>query len=130
MTESAVYVVEKMAHGYKRMGRDAGKGFYDYDSEPIELWSGLKTFERKAKQVSAQDVRDRLLFSALISALSQAQHQGHDHPNPLLGSRLPVSRSQAQGMVQQMGEAVFADRCTELVTRFGNRFAHPGSHGH
>src|SRR5690606_17237537 len=27
--ESAVYVLEKMAHGYRRMGRAYGGGFYD-----------------------------------------------------------------------------------------------------
>ena len=29
MPESAVYVMEKMAHGFRRLGRDAGAGFYE-----------------------------------------------------------------------------------------------------
>ena len=43
MTEEAIYVLEKMAHGFNRMGRQAGRGFYDYEEgEPPELgyWLG------------------------------------------------------------------------------------------
>ena len=42
MPESAVYVLEKMSHGYKRLGRAWGAGFYDYPADgPKALWSGL-----------------------------------------------------------------------------------------
>lgn len=132
MTESAVYVLEKMAHGYRRMGRAAGKGFYDYDSETVELWSGLKTFERKARQVSPQDARDRLLFSALLSALAQSDNQGTTpaHGVSVLGKQLPSSKQQAQQAVASMGQSTFAARCADLAARFGGRFAHPEKHHH
>jgi 3-hydroxyacyl-CoA dehydrogenase/enoyl-CoA hydratase/3-hydroxybutyryl-CoA epimerase len=59
--EAAVYVIEKMAHGFRRGGRAAGGGFYDYPAgaEP-QLWSGLKVFERGAREVDDASLAERL----------------------------------------------------------------------
>jgi 3-hydroxyacyl-CoA dehydrogenase len=59
--EPAVYVIEKMAHGFRRIGRASGGGFYDYttSSEP-QLWSGLKVFERGAREVDDASLAERL----------------------------------------------------------------------
>lgn len=59
--EPAVYVIEKMAHGFRRTGRASGGGFYDYTAgaEP-QLWSGLKVFERGAREVDDTSLAERL----------------------------------------------------------------------
>jgi len=59
--EPAVYVIEKMAHGFRRAGRSAGGGFYEYSAgaEP-RLWSGLKVFERGAREVDDAAIAERL----------------------------------------------------------------------
>jgi 3-hydroxyacyl-CoA dehydrogenase/enoyl-CoA hydratase/3-hydroxybutyryl-CoA epimerase len=59
--EAAVYVIEKMAHGFHRGGRAAGGGFYDYPAgaEP-QLWSGLKVFARGAREVDDASLAERL----------------------------------------------------------------------
>jgi len=59
--EPAVYVIEKMAHGFRRTGRASGGGFYDYaaSAEP-QLWSGLKVFERGAREVDDASLAERL----------------------------------------------------------------------
>jgi 3-hydroxyacyl-CoA dehydrogenase len=59
--EAAVYVIEKMAHGFRRGGRAAGGGLYDYPAgaEP-QLWSGLKVFERGAREVDDGSLAERL----------------------------------------------------------------------
>jgi len=59
--EPAVYVIEKMAHGFRRTGRAFGGGFYDYTAgaEP-QLWSGLKVFERGAREVDDASLAERL----------------------------------------------------------------------
>ena len=70
MPEQAVYVLEKMSHGFKRMGRSYGGGFYDYpEGQPKELWEGLSVFARNAKEVPLGDVRDRLLFIQALETL-------------------------------------------------------------
>ena len=59
--EAAVYVIEKMAHGFRRTGRASGGGFYDYGAgtEPL-LWSGLKVFERGAREIDEASLAERL----------------------------------------------------------------------
>jgi len=59
--ETAVYVIEKMAHGFRRTGRASGGGFYDYTTgaEP-QLWSGLKVFERGAREIDDAKLAQRL----------------------------------------------------------------------
>ena len=70
MPEPAVYVMEKMAHGYRRMGRASGAGFYEYEDDGSRsLWSGLKAFERRSARIPVEDVRDRLLFIQSIEAV-------------------------------------------------------------
>jgi 3-hydroxyacyl-CoA dehydrogenase len=59
--EAAVYVIEKMAHGFRRTGRASGGGFYDYTAEADpKLWSGLKVFERGAREIDDAALAQRL----------------------------------------------------------------------
>jgi hypothetical protein len=127
LPESAVYVVEKMAHGYKRPGRAAGGGFYDHDAEPPALWSGLRTFERRSKQLPADDVRDRLVYAALSAAL------GADASTPAppgfvqaFGTAVPVNAAEALARVGALGAPAFTARAGTLAERFGPRFEPPG----
>lgn len=120
LTESAVYVMEKMAHGFQRMGRAAGKGFYDYDFDTPELWSGLKVFERKARKIAQDDIQDRLLYAALICALGQ--HEGADADAAKSG-QIPANQAQAVARIEAIGQAVFEARCNQLAESFGPRFA-------
>ena len=124
MTESAVYVMEKMAHGFKRMGKADGRGFYDYDFDPPQLWSGLKTFERRGKSLEIADISDRLLFSAALSALPD--HGTADLAvRSILGSRMPADAHQAKAWIDSIGAARFSSRCEALSERFGARFNAP-----
>jgi 3-hydroxyacyl-CoA dehydrogenase/enoyl-CoA hydratase/3-hydroxybutyryl-CoA epimerase len=126
MPESAVYVLEKMAHGYKRMGRAAGAGFYDYGVQPASLWSGLKTFERRSRQLPPDVVRDRLLDAATLAALGLVQpHPAHPALAALLGAAVPLDAAQARARIGADGEETFADRCRALAARFGPRFEPP-----
>lgn len=127
MPESAVYVLEKMAHGFKRMGREAGGGFYDYSVDPPALWSGLKTFERRARQLEPADIRDRLLHAALIAALGASAGTGPGPVPGLFGPQVPGDPAQARALLQARGTAAFVARTRELAARFGPRFEPPAS---
>jgi hypothetical protein len=126
--KEAIYVVEKMAHGFHRMGRAAGAGFYDYASDPPTLWSGLKTFERRGKQLDATDVRDRLAFAAALAALashgSPSQHAAGAFAGP---TGIALDAQHAAAWIERMGRAAFVARARELAARFGPRFAPPPS---
>jgi hypothetical protein len=127
MPESAVYVLEKMAHGYKRMGREAGGGFYDYGSDTPQLWSGLKTFERRSRQLDAADVRDRLVHAAALAALAATPGTTAAAVNAAFGPGVAGDSTQARAMIGAHGEAAFLARCRELAARFGPRFEPPAS---
>lgn len=128
MTESAIYVMEKMAHGFKRMGKAAARGFYDYDFDTPQLWSGLKTFERRGKALEAQEIGDRLMYAATLSALgSQSAH--HPQADSVLGAKIPTTAQQAKDWINAIGADQFKARCTDFSQRFGARFSvtHTGS---
>jgi hypothetical protein len=127
LEKSAVYVVEKMAHGYKRAGRAAGGGFYDYTSEPPELWSGLKTFERRSRQLDPADIRDRLLYAACLGALDVATDTSEGALAQTLGEAVATNASQARAQMQRIGADAFLARARDLATRFGARFEPPAS---
>jgi 3-hydroxyacyl-CoA dehydrogenase/enoyl-CoA hydratase/3-hydroxybutyryl-CoA epimerase len=119
-------VVEKMSHGFKRGGRAVGGGFYDYGSQPPQLWSGLRTFERRSRQLPPEEVRDRLLHAAIAAALDS-------EPDPrrstafvqCFGRSLPADAQGAEDRVRTIGAEAFASRAAALAERFGPRFALP-----
>ena len=123
MPETAVYVVEKMAHGFRRTGRAAGGGFYDYSSDAPQLWSGLKTFERRGRALPRQDVLERLRHIAVLASLGQAVAPASTSLGPVFGALLPTDAEAARTFVSTMGQAAFVARSTELAARFGDRFA-------
>lgn len=127
MTEAAVYVVEKMAHGYRRMGRATGAGFYDYASDTPQLWSGLKTFERRSRKVPADDIRDRLVFAAALRALSLAPSPGSASVATRLGPRIPLDADAARRLPLLAEATGFAARARELAANYGPRFEPPAS---
>lgn len=131
MTTEAVYVLEKMAHGFSRMGRDAGRGFYDYeDGEAPELWSGLRVFERRRAAVSHDDLRDRLMFIQAIESLrcldeGVVASAADANLCAVLGWGFPASSGGAIAFIDRMGVRAFAKRARDLAARFGERFEPP-----
>jgi 3-hydroxyacyl-CoA dehydrogenase/enoyl-CoA hydratase/3-hydroxybutyryl-CoA epimerase len=118
-----VYVVEKMAHGFKRPGRAAGAGFYDYSVDPPVLWSGLKAFERRSARLTADDIRERLHVAVVLAALGAP-----DAPSPagwpgVFGPGVPATAGDAAAHVRSSGPQAFAECAAALAGRFGERFA-------
>lgn len=116
--------MEKMAHGFKRLGKAAQRGFYDYSDEPAQLWSGLKTFERRRKDIDSADIQDRLRLSALLASLN------HVAPAPALvidhlGTGLPSDRKQAEAWLTQTAQSGLQARSAQLAERYGARFNWP-----
>ena len=131
MAESAVYVLEKMAHGFKRLGRAAGAGFYEYpEGEPKRLWEGLSVFMRGAKPVSDDDIRDRLSMIQSIETLRCLQEQvlEHDHDaniGSIMGWGFPAYTGGTLQFIHHFGPQAFLDRSLELQSRYGERFSPP-----
>jgi 3-hydroxyacyl-CoA dehydrogenase/enoyl-CoA hydratase/3-hydroxybutyryl-CoA epimerase len=120
----AIHVVEKMAHGYRRAGRDAGAGFYDYEgSGPPVLWSGLRAFERRRRSIAPQDVGDRLLFAALLAAVRTSAPAAR--LETVFGPAFPADAVAARAAIAARGMPTFSARARELADRYGPRFMPP-----
>jgi hypothetical protein len=131
MTEEAVYVLEKMAHGFSRMGRWSGRGFYDYeDGEAPELWPGLKVFERRRTALAPEDLRDRLLFAqalAALRALEEGDVASADEADrgSLLGWGFSERSGGVVAFIEKLGLQAFSERARKLAARYGPRFEPP-----
>jgi len=131
MAESAVYVLEKMAHGFKRMGRAYGGGFYDYpEGEPKRLWPGLVAFSRAARPISDTDIRDRLTMVQSIETLRCLQEgvvrAEHDaNIGAIMGWGFPAWTGGTLQYVHHVGAPRFLARCKALQAQYGDRFAPP-----
>lgn len=104
-----------MSHGFDRLGRATGGGFYDYDDEP-QLWSGLKVFERRRHGLSDEDIRDRLRYTQIRAALSATADE------PGSGWGFADDGGQVSAFVARTGDAAVRERLAQLADRFGKRF--------
>lgn len=131
MAESAVYVLEKMAHGFRRLGRAAGGGFYDYpEGEAKHLWPGLSVFQRGAKAISDDDIRDRLSMIQSIETMrclqeGVVQYEHDANIGSIMGWGFPAYTGGSLQFVHHCGAKAFMLRIAELQARYGNRFAAP-----
>jgi 3-hydroxyacyl-CoA dehydrogenase / enoyl-CoA hydratase / 3-hydroxybutyryl-CoA epimerase len=133
MPEPAVYVMEKMAHGYRRMGREAGAGFYDYaDDGSTSLWSGLKAFERRSANIPEDDIRDRMIFIQVAEALRCLQEGVVGSPADADTASIalcgfPPTAGGVVQFIEKLGPAEFSERAGELASRYGERFLPPSN---
>jgi len=127
-TPQSIYVIEKMAHGFNRMGKAHGKGFYNYDTDPPTLWTGLKVFEKRNVNIPEQDILDRLLFATVIGALQTSEEEAAGIDPELktyIPPEWPLSRQQALSWIDNYGEERFATRLAGLAAAYGKRFSDP-----
>ncbi len=129
MPEPAVYVLEKMSHGYKRMGKADGAGFYEYTEQGKTLWSGLKTFERGGKAIAPSDIKDRLLYAQVIETcrcIGENLLSIRDaNIGSIFGWGFPGYTGGTVQFVNHVGAAQFVARADQLATLYGERFTPP-----
>ncbi|MCC7059512.1 MAG: 3-hydroxyacyl-CoA dehydrogenase, partial [Burkholderiaceae bacterium] len=118
-------------HGFKRLGRAHGAGFYDYpDAAPKSLWPGLSAFERGKRTVAPDDVADRMLY---VQAIEAARCLGEGvvatardaNIGALFGWGFPAWTGGPIQYINHVGVARFVARAGELAQRYGERFTPP-----
>ncbi len=131
-THPATQVIELLVNEYKRAGKAAGGGFYDYPAGGQKhLWPELKTrFEQPGKQISPQDVRDRLLFIQAIETVRCVEEgvlmsTADANVGSIFGIGFAAWSGGALQFINQYGLNDFVARARYLAEQYGERFSPP-----
>ena len=128
----AFAVVDLMLNEYKRPGKAANGGFYDY---PVggkkHLWPELKSrFEKAEGQISPEDVRDRILFIQAIETVRCLEEgvllsTADANIGSVFGIGFAAWSGGALQFINQYGLADFIARAQYLTEQYGERFDPP-----
>ncbi|MDQ0121532.1 3-hydroxyacyl-CoA dehydrogenase/enoyl-CoA hydratase/3-hydroxybutyryl-CoA epimerase [Pseudomonas lini] len=133
LTEHPAFaVIDLLLNEYKRPGKAAGGGFYEYpDGGQKHLWSGLKNrFEKADGQIAPRDVRDRLLFVQAIETVRCLEEgvltsTADANVGSILGIGFAAWTGGALQFINQYGVKDFVARARYLAGQYGERFAPP-----
>lgn len=128
----ATAVIDLLVNEYKRAGKAAGGGFYEYPAGGQKyLWPELKArFERPGQQISPQDVRDRLLFIQAIETVRCVEEgvlmtTADANVGSIFGIGFAAWSGGALQFINQYGLNDFIARARYLAEQYGERFAPP-----
>ena len=125
-------VIDLLFNEYKRAGKAAGGGFYDYpEGAPKRLWPELAArFEKPDAQIAGQEIRDRLLFIQAIETV-RCVEEGvlRSTIDANIGSIFGIGFSAWTGgalqFINQYGLKDFVARAQYLAEHYGERFEPP-----
>jgi len=125
-------VIELMVEKLGRIGKKAGKGFYDYPADaPKRLWPGLAAqFKAAAEQPEVEEVKRRLLYVQSLETARCLEEKVVLDPRDadvgaILGWGFPPYLGGTVSQIDTIGVARFVAECDRLAQRHGERFAPP-----
>lgn len=128
----AFAVVDLMLNEYKRPGKAAGGGFYDYPANGRKhLWPELKQrFEKPDGMIPAEDVRDRILFVQAIETVRCVEEgvllsTADANIGSIFGIGFAAWSGGALQFINQYGLQDFIARAQYLAEQYGERFEPP-----
>lgn len=128
----AFSVIQQMVETFKRPGKAAGAGFYEYPKAARKhLWSGLKAqFEKPEAMIPQQDVRDRLLFIQAIETVRCVEEKvllstADANIGSIFGIGFAAWTGGALQFINQYGLQAFVARARYLAEQYGERFEPP-----
>ena len=132
VTSAGEKIVERMVNEFKRSGRAAGAGFYDYPSAgPKRLWSGLKQHFEKPLMGEPQALqlamKQRLLYRQAVETARCLQENvltsAHDaNIGSIFGIGFPAWTGGALQFVFSEGLETFVNNCRQLAQQHGQGF--------
>jgi 3-hydroxyacyl-CoA dehydrogenase/enoyl-CoA hydratase/3-hydroxybutyryl-CoA epimerase len=115
-----------------RIGKKAGKGFYDYGEEGKQLWPDLgKLYPVAAEQPEQQELIDRLMFAQANEA-ARCLEEGvlrsvaDGNIGSIFGWGFAPFQGGALQFIDAMGTRAFVERARQLAARHGARFEPAG----
>ena len=132
VTSAGEKIVERMVNEFKRSGRAAGAGFYDYPSAGSKrLWSGLKQHFEKPLMGEPQALqlamKQRLLYRQAVETARCLQENvltsAHDaNIGSIFGIGFPAWTGGALQFVFSEGLETFVSNCRQLAQQHGQGF--------
>ncbi len=111
-----------------RIGKKAGKGFYDWQADGKQLWPELATlYPVAAHQPEQRELIDRLMFAQANEAArcldeGVLRSAADGNIGSILGWGFAPFHGGALQFINAMGAATFVARARELEAKFGPRF--------
>ena len=125
-------VIVRMVTEFKRPGRAAGGGFYEYPKDGRKiLWPELrKIFGKPGVQYDIEELKDRILYRQAIET-ARCLEEGvlttvHDaNIGSIFGIGFPAWTGGALQFINHVGAQKFVRHADELAKKHGERFAPP-----
>ncbi|MDU9400375.1 MULTISPECIES: 3-hydroxyacyl-CoA dehydrogenase NAD-binding domain-containing protein [Pseudomonadaceae] len=128
----AFAVIDLMVNEFKRPGKAAGGGFYEYPAGGKKhLWPELKArFEKADRQIPQEDVRDRILFIQAIETVRCVEEgvllsTADANIGSIFGIGFAAWTGGALQFINQYGLDDFVARARYLAEQYGERFEPP-----
>ena len=127
-TEHPGMAVVRQLCGLGRVGKKAGKGFYDWSDEGRHLWPGLaQLYPVAATQPAQQELMDRLMFAQANEAARCYEEKvlrsvADANIGSIFGWGFAPFHGGALQFINAMGAAAFVKRSRELAATYGARF--------
>ena len=111
-----------------RIGKKAGKGFYDWSADGKQLWPELATlYPVAAEQPEQRELIDRLMFAQANEAARCVEEgvlrsTADGNIGSIFGWGFAPFHGGALQFINAMGAGAFVARSRELAAKFGSRF--------
>lgn len=121
-------VLRKVGRDLGRVGKKAGKGFYDYQGKEKSLWPELTAlYPPRADQPAQQELVDRLMFIQANEAArcfdeNVVRSVADTNIGSIFGWGFAPHHGGALQFINAMGAQRFVQRARELAAQYGARF--------
>jgi 3-hydroxyacyl-CoA dehydrogenase / enoyl-CoA hydratase / 3-hydroxybutyryl-CoA epimerase len=130
----AVEVINRFVEEFNRLGKKAGKGFYEYPADSKKyLWPQLSEyFPPLEKQPDVEELKKRFLYRQAIETARCLEEKVLRTPQDgdigsIMGIGFPPYTGGAISFIEWVGTENFIKECNRLKKLYGTRFAAPKS---
>jgi 3-hydroxyacyl-CoA dehydrogenase/enoyl-CoA hydratase/3-hydroxybutyryl-CoA epimerase len=126
-----VKLVNTLVDDHGRVGKKAGKGFFDYPPKPAKkkLWPELKTLfpQLDADDLDINDLKDRYLYTIAMEAARTVQEKvvtdiREADVGAILGFGFAPYTGGPLSFIDEVGLVNFQKRAKELAKKYGDHF--------